>query len=259
MIGIFDSGLGGLTALRELRALCPEADIIYFGDTGRAPYGTRSREAVVRYARQDLDFLLSLGVARVLAACGTVSSVALTQLEGCSPVPVTGVVKPAAFSAVNATKNGRVGVIGTGVTISSKSFVKAITRLDDKIQITATACPLLVPLVENGFIGKDCEITRLAVRGYIEPIKASGADTLILGCTHYPIIADIIAEELPGVNLINSGAAAADFVASQGVAKESGKTEIYISDEGQNFRRVARTFLGCELPCEIKKIDIDEL
>ncbi len=248
MIGIFDSGLGGLTALKELRALCPNCDIVYFGDTGRVPYGTRSKEILLRYTDEDINFLLSRGAERILAACGTVSSVALGELEHSYPVKVTGVVKPAAFEAAKTTKNKIIGIIGTGATISSGAFSREIKNLDKDISTVEVACPLFVPLVENGFIGKECAITSLAAKEYLKKIKDSGADTLILGCTHFPIISDIIGEYLgEGVTLINSGSAAARELYLECKDKDGeGKCDIYVSDNPSNFAAVAKIFLDSD-------------
>ncbi len=260
MIGIFDSGLGGLTALKELRALCPECDIVYFGDTGRVPYGTRSKEILYRYADEDIRFLLSKGAQRILAACGTVSSVALPVIEGDYPVSVTGVVKPAAREAAAATKNKKIGVIGTGATISSGAFSREISTLDPSIEVIEAACPLFVPLVENGFIGEECEITALAVAEYLSKIKDFGADVLILGCTHFPIISEHIARYLgEGVTLINSGsAAAAELSREAGTERGTGKCEIYVSDSPASFETVAKMFLGSDTVPEVHTVRIGE-
>ncbi len=260
MIGIFDSGLGGLTALKELRTLHPDCDIIYFGDTGRVPYGTRSKDILLRYADEDIRFLLSKGAERILAACGTVSSVALPHLEDKYPVKVMGVVKPTSLDAVSKTKNGIIGVIGTGATISSGAFSNEIARLCPSAKTVEVACPLFVPLVENGFIGKGCEITSLAVKEYLKEIKASGADTLILGCTHFPIIADIISDYLgEGVTLINSGSVAACELYSQ-CKDESGTgiCEIYVSDNPANFEAVAKLFLGSDIIAQVHTVRLGE-
>lgn len=261
MIGIFDSGLGGLTALKELRALLPNVDIVYFGDTGRVPYGTRSKDILLRYTDQDIRLLLSKGADRILAACGTVSSVALPDIERNYDIKITGVVKPAAAQAVAATKNKKIGVIGTGATISSGAFSKEIKRLLPDATTVPVACPLFVPLVENGFISDKCEITRLAVAEYLAPIKESGADTLILGCTHFPIIANLISEYLgDNVTLINSGKAAAEQLAKEAITTNgTGKCDIYVSDNPANFENVARIFLGEETLPKIHTISPDIL
>ena len=260
MIGIFDSGLGGLTALKELRTLCPDCDIVYFGDTGRVPYGTRSKSILLRYADEDVRFLLSKGADRILAACGTVSSVVLPSIESSYPVKLTGVVKPAATQATSASKNKKIGVIGTGATISSGAFSKEIKAIDPNAEIIEVACPLFVPLVENGFVGRDCEITDLAVKEYLAPIKEFGADTLILGCTHFPIIAENIQKYLgDGVVLINSGSAAAAQLAHESKSTNgTGRCEIYVSDSPSSFERVAKMFLGSDTIPEVHTVRIGE-
>lgn len=256
MIGIFDSGLGGLTAYRELHTLLPNEHFIYFGDTGRVPYGSRSHEILLRYTRQDINFLISKGADAILAACGTVSSVVLDEVKGEYNVPIIGVVDASANEALAATKNGIIGVIGTGATVSSGAFEKKLKAGGAK-EVVSVACPLFVPLVENGYIARDCEVTKLVARDYLTDIKDADADTLILGCTHFPIIAEIIADELPNVTLINSGAAAAKAIA--GRIKQSGgsASEFYVSDSPVNFDAVARIFLGGNT-VSAKKIDIDK-
>ena len=240
MIGIFDSGLGGLTAYKELHARLPDGDFVYFGDTGRVPYGSRSRELLIRYARQDIRFLLDRGADVILAACGTVSSVVLDAIRDEFSIPLFGVVDASVRAALAATKNEKIGVIGTGATISSGAFEKKLSAADPRVVVTAAACPLFVPLVENGYIGRDCAVTRAVATDYLAPFCGAGIDTLILGCTHFPIIADIISDLLPGVTLINSGAAASFFV----------------SDSPVNFDAVARVFLGGET-IRAKKVDIE--
>ncbi|MBQ4150869.1 MAG: glutamate racemase [Clostridia bacterium] len=256
MIGIFDSGLGGLTAYRELHSLLPNEHFVYFGDTGRVPYGSRSHEILLKYTRQDINFLISKGADAILAACGTVSSVVLDEVKGEYNVPIVGVVDASVNEALGVTKNGIIGVIGTGATVSSGAFEKKLLAGGAK-EVVSVACPLFVPLVENGYISRDSEPTKLIARDYLKKIKESGADTLILGCTHFPIIADIIGDELKGVTLINSGAAAAKAVASS-IAKRGGaKSEFFVSDSPVNFDAVARIFLGGET-VNAEKIDIEK-
>ena len=180
-IGVFDSGLGGLTAVRELRRILPGEDIIYFGDTGRIPYGTRSRETILRYARQDIAFLLSKGVKYLMAACGTVSSTYPAEEAAALPVPYTGVVSAAVEGAVQATRTGKVGVIGTSATIRSGSYVRLLEEKLPDARITALACPLFVPLVENGFADDHGGVAGIVARQYLEPILQADVDTLILG------------------------------------------------------------------------------
>ena len=182
-IGVFDSGLGGLSAVKEFLHVLPNEKIIYFGDTGRVPYGNRSRETISKYALQDANFLLKHNVKTVVAACGTVSSVAGDMLEEKLSVPYTGVVNPTAFIADQKTKNGKIGIIGTAATISSHSYKLRLEKLNPKYKVYEQACPLFVPLVENGFICRDDQIVRLVIRRYLSELKETGVDTLILGCT----------------------------------------------------------------------------
>lgn len=261
MIGIFDSGLGGLTALREAAHLLPGRDIVYFGDTGRVPYGTRSPETITRYAMQDMRFLCSHGVDIVLAACGTVSSTALGAIQNSFPLPVIGVVEGAALAAMRATKNKKIGVIATGATISSGAFPRAIGGADASIEVTAVACPMLVPLVENGYIADDDPVTALVLADYLAPIRAAGCDTLILGCTHFPILAGAIARALPGVTLISSGAEAAKLLAAEVPPirpDETGRIRCYVSDSVPGFARLASIFLGEAIEVEVTQVDIEQ-
>lgn len=249
-IGVFDSGLGGLTAVRHLQDLLPNENIVYFGDTGRVPYGTRSRDTIRRYTEEDCRLLLDRDVKFIIAACGTVSSVAADLLEQL-PVPAIGVVSPTAEAAVRATKNKKIGILGTAATINSASFEKAIVRLDPTIQVTATPCPLFVPLVENGWIGKEDEVAVPMVRRYLSAVKAAGVDTLILGCTHFPLLAPIISQELgDSVTLIDSGRETATLCAKllrekDALAQRDGGTaQFFVSDQPEGFSRVAEIFLG---------------
>ncbi len=256
MIGIFDSGLGGLTAYRELLSLLPDEHFVYFGDTGRVPYGSRSHDILEKYTRQDINFLISKGADAILAACGTVSSVVLDEVKGDFDVPVIGVVDASAAEALSATKNGTVGVIGTGATISSRAFEKKLLSGGAK-KVISVACPLFVPLVENGYIARDCEVTKLVAADYLASFKESEIDTLILGCTHFPIISEIIADILPSVTLINSGAAAAKALAKNIKSRGGAKSEFFVSDSPVNFDEVARIFLGGET-VSAQKIDIEK-
>ena len=265
-IGVFDSGLGGLTAVKELIKVLPQENIIYFGDTARVPYGTRSDKTIKVYARQDADFLLSKGVKLIIAACGTVSSVA-TELYEDLPVPFTGVVIPTATAAVRATKNGRIGIIGTPATVKSSSYKKERLRQDDRITVYQQACPLFVPLVENGFISADDPIVQLTVERYLSEMKAAGIDTLILGCTHFPIIAEAISNYLgKGVTLIDSGKEtalyAANILGNKGLLNNSntlGNCKYYVSDTVEGFRKTADVFLGKSVEYEAAHINVEHL
>ncbi len=250
-IGVFDSGIGGLTAVKELNKLLPNENIIYFGDTARVPYGSRSRETVMKYAKEDADFLRKHNIKMIIAACGTVSSVVGSK-PFITDMPFTGVILPAVQAACSATRNGRIGVIGTPATIRSGSYAKAIKAVNPHAKVFGNACPLLVHLVENGYIQRDNRITILAAEEYLEPIKAEGADTLILGCTHYPVIKDIIADIMgEGVRLISSGAEAAKYAYNCLLEKDmlsdrtqKGENTFYVSDSVQLFEENAGNFLG---------------
>lgn len=249
-IGVFDSGLGGLTAVRHLQDLLPDENIVYFGDTGRVPYGTRSRDTIRRYTEEDCRLLLDKDVKFIIAACGTVSSVAPDLLEQL-PVPAIGVVSPTAEAAVKATKNKKIGILGTDATINSASFEKAILALDPTIEVTATPCPLFVSLVESGWIAEDDEVAIPMVRRYLAAVKSAGVDTLILGCTHFPLLAPIIRAELgSNVTLIDSGRETAALCAKLLGEKDAlaqrdgGSAQFYVSDQPEGFSRVAEIFLG---------------
>lgn len=261
MIGIFDSGLGGLSALKEVRRLLPNEDIVYFGDTGRVPYGSRSRETIIKYALQDMNFLMSMNVSAILIACGTVSSTAIDIIrEKYTHIPVIGVVDSAAREAAKLTKNKKVGVIATATTIGSHSFEKKLKETDPSLNVIQTACPLFVPLVENGFIERDDPVVRLVAERYLADIMASGADTLILGCTHYPIIAGTISDVLPGVNIVSSSKTAAAELASM-IPRASGhvgRTQYFVSDEPYGFEKTASIFLETPLTDRVTRIDIEK-
>ena len=260
-IGVFDSGLGGLSFVKELKTIMPNEDIVFFGDTGRVPYGTRSRDTIETYAKQDERFLLSKDVKIIVAACGTVSSVAPNTADDL-PVPFLGVVKPAAVAAAKATKNGKVGVLGTNATINSGAYNKALLEIDKSLQITCVACPLFVPLVEEGLISRDEQITILAAERYLENIISAGVDTLILGCTHYPLIAPIIADILgDSVTLISSGGATAhacrDLILNSGLQNDEdrkGAYSYYVTDSPENFKKTAKLFMQEEVSEAVSRV-----
>ncbi|HIW53451.1 MAG TPA: glutamate racemase [Candidatus Ruthenibacterium merdigallinarum] len=264
-IGVFDSGVGGLTAVRELRRLLPDEDIVYFGDTGRVPYGTRGVDTIVRYAKQDIAFLLRRGVKFIMAACGTVSSTLPDDWAASLPVGYTGVVEATAAAATKASRTGRIGVIGTPATIRSGSYERALRAARPDVQITAAACPLFVPLVENGYVGEDNEVTRLVAQDYLAPVRAAGVDTLILGCTHYPLIAPVIAQVMgPGVTLVNSGREAAlrarDMLAGAGLLRKqsrAGAASFFVTDSAESFASAAALFLGGSAPDDVTRVSVD--
>ena len=249
-IGIFDSGLGGLTTVKEALSKMPGENIVYFGDTGRVPYGSRSRETITRYVRDDIEFLLEKDVKLIIAACGTASAVALPTIKDDYPVPITGVVEPACHAAAEATKTGRVGVLGTGATIGSGMYEACIKRLLPTAEVTAKACPLFVPLVENGHT--DDEVARLVAEEYLAPLKENKVDTVILGCTHYPHLSSLIGE-LMGKDtvLINSGAVTVDYaigklraIDAMSSRKGGGESSFFVSDSVENFKELGSLFLG---------------
>lgn len=264
-IGVFDSGLGGLTVVGELIKRLENEHIVYFGDTGRVPYGTKSRSAICRYAEQDEAFLMSKNVKMIIVACGTVSSVAYDVTKKL-PVPSLGVVAPASRAAVKATKNRKIGVIGTEATIKSGAFRREILSIDGNIEIYDAACSVFVPIVEAGWIKDDDEITIKTAERYLTPLKNSGIDTLILGCTHFPIISGVIKKVMgESVTLISSGAAAADEAA--GLLKKNGmlrgegpgKSEFFVSDNPESFSKIAGIFLGkSDVAADITRINIEE-
>lgn len=263
LIGVFDSGLGGLTAVREIERVLPAESIVYFGDTGRVPYGTRSRETIVKYACQDVRFLSGFPLKALVVACGTVSSIALEELRRRVNVPLVDALSPAAKAAAKATRNGRIGILGTSATVSSGALEAHLKALGD-FRTRAVACPLFVPLVENGLTGKDCLPTRLIARDYLAPLQEFGCDTVILGCTHFPLLQDVLADELSqGVTLIDSGREAAlalkDLLEQKGLtaAEGRGSSRFFASDSAAHFEALAGRFLGRSLEGEVCRIDIE--
>ncbi len=252
MIGIFDSGLGGLTAMAELRRYRPDLDIVYYADTAHLPYGTRSFENIRRLARDAVSFLTSCGADGILIACGTVSSVALEALVEDCPVPLLGVVEPAAHLAVHYTKNKTVGILATSATVESRAFEKALRRRANLVT-HAIACPLFVSLVENGFTAPNDPVATPAIAHYLAPMKQSGVDTVILGCTHFPLLAAGISAYLPGVRLVGAGEAAAAALVSTHPRVGRGETQVWVSDSPASFTASATRFLGAPLPCHVKQ------
>lgn len=262
MIGVFDSGLGGLSSVKELARCLPNEDIVYFGDTGRVPYGTRSKEIISKYALQDARFLMTFSPTAILVACGTVSSVALDDLRQSFDVPIIGVVEPTAESALKITRNKKIAVLGTPATVHSGSYVKALTGMDSAVETLAIACPLFVPLVENGHIEPDDPITRPVVEHYLKQAMEFEADTIILGCTHYPLLKRAIGEYVGDeVKLIDAGresALALKAVLEQNnlLTGEGGANRFFVSDSPNGFADVARIFLHRDIQEEVKQIDI---
>lgn len=265
-IGVFDSGLGGLSAVREIRRLLPDERILYFGDTGRVPYGNRSRAIIRQYARQDAGFLLRRGVKAVVAACGTVSSVSGDLLREELPVPFTGVLEPTVRAALAATQNGRVGVIATSATIRSGSYRERLKALDPAVQVFEQSCPLFVPIVESGFMLERPDVTAEIAKTYLKGLHSAGVDTVILGCTHYPILKAIIGEAVGAdVRLIDSGRETARYcktlLAQNGLFAGPGAPggcAYYVSDRIDDFAKVAGIFLREDVQEEVQLVDIEK-
>lgn len=262
-IGIFDSGVGGLTVLRELTKTLPQEDTIYFGDTARVPYGTKSPDTVIRYSQEIASFLIKRDIKLLVVACNTASAVALPTLRRSLPVPVVGVIDPGAKRAVEVTRSGVVGVIGTSGTIRSSAYSRAIKRLNPEISVLAKPCPLFVPLAEEGWIDND--VTMMTARLYLEELREARVDTLVLGCTHYPLLKKIIAEVMgPEVTLVDSAEETARTVASILQEKnmlrppaELGNHHYYVTDVPAGFIRVGNRFLGGKLG-DVYQVSLDD-
>ena len=249
-IGIFDSGVGGLTVLSQLRHLLPQEDFLYFGDTARVPYGGKSRDTIVRYSVENTIFLMQKGIKLLVVACNTAAAFASPSLSRIFNVPVVSVIQPGIHKAAASTTKGRIGVIGTQATIRSQAYQKGLQELLPHAHIAAQACPLLVPLVEERYAHHPA--TRLIIRDYLAPLKACDVDTLILGCTHYPLLQQAIQEEMgEAVTLINSAAACADSVAGQldllNIRRQepaNGLCRFFVSDDPDKFQSLGRELLG---------------
>ena len=264
-IGVFDSGLGGLTVVKEIINELPNEDIIYFGDTGRVPYGTRSVETIIKYAKQDEMFLLKHNVKLIVAACGTVSSVA-GETANDLPVPFFEVVSHAAKEAAAVTKNGKIAVIGTNATVKSGQHKSQILKVKPNLSVINCACPLFVPLVEEGWNSVDDIVVLETVKRYLKPIIDFGADTLILGCTHYPVLADAIKKVLgEGVVLINAGTTTAKAVAdylkeSNALNDNGGELRFFVSDKPAFFKEQAGVLLSEDIDtAKVEKVDINNI
>ena len=251
-IGVFDSGLGGLTTVRELFRVLPHESVIYFGDTARLPYGTKSRDTVTRFSLEIAAFLVRQNIKCLVVACNTSSSYALDELTRRLELPVVGVIEPAARAAVAASPRGRIGIIGTLATVRSEAYPQAIHRLMPGAAVISRACPMFVPLIEEGWM--DHAVTRTVASEYLLELINGRLESLILGCTHYPLIAPLVHELMgPVVRLIDSGAEAARATAQ--LLRERGQLaagparhHFFLSDERLQFQRVAESFLGRALP-----------
>ena len=267
-LGVFDSGLGGLTVVRALREALPHEDIVYLGDTARVPYGTKGPATVIKYALGCARHLVGRGVKAIVIACNTVSAVAPDRLRIELDLPVYGVIEPGARAAVAATRNGKIGVLATAATIASGAYPRAVSAISTRAETVGQAAPLLVPLAEEGWT--EGEVPRLAVRRYLEPLGVAGVDVVVLGCTHYPLLRPLIEEEARArigahVQVVDSAHAAATdvraFLESRGLARaprtnaREGRVDLLVTDLPRTFADVAARFLGGEAG-SVEQIDL---
>jgi glutamate racemase len=265
-LGVFDSGLGGLTVARALRELLPREHIVYLGDTARVPYGARAPETVVRYAMGCTRHLIDRKVKAVVIACNTVSAVAPDRLRVEFDLPILEVIEPGARAAVNATRTGRIGVLATAGTTASGAYPRAVAQLSTRAEVVSQAAPLLVPLVEEGWT--DGEVPRLAVRRYLDPLARAEVDVVVLGCTHYPLLRPVLETEAqaligPHVSVVDSAQTTAEdvraFLHARGLARTEGPAdgglELLVTDVPKSFAEVAARFLGGELP-RVEQVDL---
>jgi glutamate racemase len=263
-IGIFDSGIGGLTVVKRLEKTLPKENIIYFGDTARVPYGSKSNTTVIEYSIQNTRFLLQKDVKAIIVACNTASSIAIPVLKTQFNIPIIGMIVPGARKALNKTRNNRIGVIGTRATISNRAYSSEINRLNKDANIIEKPCPLFVPLAEEGWI--DHHSTYEIAKEYLQELKDHNIDTLVLGCTHYPILSNVIQKVVgENVTLIDSGIASAELIKNElenanllTDSNSQGKQDYYVSDIPGKFKEIAELFLGKPIK-NINKVELEEL
>lgn len=262
-VGVFDSGIGGLTVVKEIMRIMPHENIVYFGDTARVPYGTKSSETIKKFGIQDTRFLLSKGVKAIVIACNTASALALEGIQQEFDIPVIGVIKPGAYAAVRNTRSGRIGIIGTEGTIGSRAYERFIGNLKPEAELMGHPCPLFVPIVEEGWAGT--KVSYLVAEEYLEPLKIASIDTLVMGCTHYPLLTRVVGDVMGGeVTLINPAEETAIELKSiliekgiQNTALNTANYSYYVSDNPEKFSRVGSNFLSREIS-NIQKIDIEK-
>ncbi len=263
-IGVFDSGIGGLTVVKRIASVLPKEDIIYFGDTARVPYGSKSNKTVIEYGIQDARFLIKKNVKAIVVACNTVSSIALDDIRKNFNLPVIGVIEPGAYLAVKENKNGRIGVIGTRSTVNNKAYSNEIRKINNSIEVFEKECPLFVPLAEEGWIKH--KATYDIAEEYLKDLREMNIDTLVLGCTHYPILSEVIQNVIgKNIKLIDSGIAAAEVVKNEldriGLCTNKnslGNLEFFVSDIPTKFKEVAELFLGREIN-SVQKVELESL
>ncbi len=262
-IGIFDSGVGGLTVLKEVMKALPQEDTIYLGDTARVPYGTKSPETVTRYSMEITSYLVNRDIKLLVVACNTASALSLDELRKCFSIPIVGVIEPGARRAASTTKTGKIGVIGTEATIRSSAYTKAIKRINPEIEVINRACPLFVPLAEEGWV--DNEVARLTAETYLSGLRNEGVDTLVLGCTHYPILKDTISRIMgTGVHLVDSAEETARTVTSilrkSGLIRppsERGNHHYFVTDVPAGFIKVGNRFLDGSLE-DVRQVNLEK-
>ncbi|MFH0731456.1 MAG: glutamate racemase [Candidatus Omnitrophota bacterium] len=261
-IGVFDSGAGGLTSVRQLIKFLPNEDIIYLGDTARVPYGNKSKDTIIKFSVQNALYLFKFKVKLIVIACNTSSSLALPQLKRYFQIPIIGVIEPGVKKALEITKNSRIGVIGTNATIESNAYQDKIKRQNPSIKVFTKSCPLFVPLAEEGWLND--KVTFEVIQRYLKPLKKQKIDTLILGCTHYPLLKTSIARAMgPGINLVDSAREVAlnckRLMQQKAIcanAKRKGRVRFYLTDQPHNFKKLAQQFLGQRIDCVYRaKVD----
>lgn len=263
-LGVFDSGLGGLTVVRALRETLPRERIVYLGDTARVPYGTRSATTVVRYALSCARLLVDRGAKAIVVACNTVSAVALEMLRAELDLPVLGVIEPGALAAVRAARGRSIGILGTTGTIASGAYPRAVASVSTRVEVVSQAAPLLVPLVEEGWL--EGEVPALVARRYLEPLIAAGARVVLLGCTHYPVLAKVLqqqADELAGEPVVivdsarTTAAAVSAFLSERGLLGQNHEVlpHLMVTDVPKSFQAMAERFLGNELG-QVEQVDL---
>lgn len=253
-IGVFDSGIGGLSVVRHILCELPDEGVLYFGDSARVPYGTKSAQTVIRFSMENTRFLLHKGVKFLVVACNTSSAVALPELSRSFDIPIVGMIEPAVRQALRMTQKGTIGVIGTRATIASEAYTIALRSIEPSVKVISQACPLLVPLAEEGWVSGD--VPERVLKEYLEPVMDKGMDVLILGCTHYPLLKETIRKVIgPDVAIVESGEAAvvemSDRLRESGLLRPAAASppdcHYYVSDIPLKFKEVGERFLGCPL------------
>lgn len=263
-IGVFDSGIGGLTVVKRLASTLPNENIIYFGDTARVPYGSKSNSTVIEYSIQNTKFLLQKNIKALVVACNTASSIAIPDLNKIFNIPIIGMIEPGSMMALKKSQNNKIGVIGTRATIGNLAYSKEIKRINNKAEVFEKPCPLFVPLAEEGWIKH--QATYEIAEEYLKELREEKIDTLVLGCTHYPILTEVIQKVIgPKVSLIDSGVASSELIKLElekfdllSNSNDNGGQEYYVSDIPTKFKEVAELFLGREID-HVHKVDLEIL